>query len=190
MGCVPIEVLVILIGPTRRWNDKILKPMAEITSVDVEELKIPKDIEVYEPLSPIPPPPPPSTDEVTIVPMKKADPSVSTNLIPTDRAIMDGTSDSNGNSSSSNRGGSAYEDSNNSRNDFNSISGAQMDIGDNLMTTKVPMKAQIGNGNRDFAPPSRHEGKGGTRPRGCPCCDPDNIDNIIDNMMYGSGAFL
>jgi hypothetical protein len=24
----------------------------------------------------------------------------------------------------------------------------------------------------------------GTRQRGCPCCDPDNIDNIIDRMMY------
>lgn len=29
----------------------------------------------------------------------------------------------------------------------------------------------------------RHK-KGGTRPRGCPCCDPDNLDNIIDSMMF------
>lgn len=29
----------------------------------------------------------------------------------------------------------------------------------------------------------RHK-KGGTRPRGCPCCDPDNLDNIIDGMLF------
>lgn len=29
----------------------------------------------------------------------------------------------------------------------------------------------------------RHK-KGSTRPRGCPCCDPDNLDNIIDSMMF------
>jgi hypothetical protein len=26
--------------------------------------------------------------------------------------------------------------------------------------------------------------KKGTRPRGCPCCDPDSIDNIIDKMIF------
>lgn len=29
----------------------------------------------------------------------------------------------------------------------------------------------------------RHK-KGGTRPRGCPCCDPDNLDNIVDSLMF------
>ena len=24
----------------------------------------------------------------------------------------------------------------------------------------------------------------GSRPRGCPCCDPDNIDNIVDRMIF------
>lgn len=28
----------------------------------------------------------------------------------------------------------------------------------------------------------RHEK--GTRPRGCPCCDPDNLDNLIDKMLF------
>jgi hypothetical protein len=26
--------------------------------------------------------------------------------------------------------------------------------------------------------------KKGTRPRGCPCCDPSNIDNILDKMIF------
>jgi hypothetical protein len=30
--------------------------------------------------------------------------------------------------------------------------------------------------------PKRHNK--GTRPRGCPCCDPDNMDNIIDQMLF------
>ena len=31
-------------------------------------------------------------------------------------------------------------------------------------------------------PQQRH--KKGSRPRGCPCCDPNNIDNIIDRMIF------
>ena len=30
--------------------------------------------------------------------------------------------------------------------------------------------------------PKRH--KKGTRPRGCPCCDPDSIDNIVNKMIF------
>jgi hypothetical protein len=33
------------------------------------------------------------------------------------------------------------------------------------------------------APPVRHE-KGQRGPRGCPCCDPDNIENITDRMLF------
>ena len=25
----------------------------------------------------------------------------------------------------------------------------------------------------------------GIRPRGCPCCDPEDLDNLLDNMMFG-----
>lgn len=35
---------------------------------------------------------------------------------------------------------------------------------------------------RNLPSSSRHEK--GTRPRGCPCCDPDNLDNIIDKMLF------
>eukprot|EP01035_Chromulina_nebulosa_P021117 gene21117-27363_t len=30
--------------------------------------------------------------------------------------------------------------------------------------------------------PVRHDK--GTRPRGCPCCDPDNIENIVDKILF------
>jgi len=32
-------------------------------------------------------------------------------------------------------------------------------------------------------PTARHNKNAGVRQRGCPCCDPDNIDNIVDSMF-------
>ena len=40
----------------------------------------------------------------------------------------------------------------------------------------------IGSNNSSARPAKRHNK--GTRPRGCPCCDPDNVDNILDNMIF------
>jgi hypothetical protein len=34
----------------------------------------------------------------------------------------------------------------------------------------------------DEEPKPRH--KKGVRQRGCPCCDPDNLDNIVDRLLY------
>lgn len=40
----------------------------------------------------------------------------------------------------------------------------------------------LSSGRNDRVPQFRHE-KGSTRPRGCPCCDPDNPENIIDQLF-------
>lgn len=32
----------------------------------------------------------------------------------------------------------------------------------------------------------KHDKNAGVRQRGCPCCDPDNIDNIVDSMFMSS----
>ena len=45
----------------------------------------------------------------------------------------------------------------------------------------LPVVTVTGTSSSSLAP--RHK-KGGTRPRGCPCCDPDNLDNILDAMMF------
>lgn len=45
-----------------------------------------------------------------------------------------------------------------------------------------PPTASLELKSTSIAPPVRH--KKGTRPRGCPCCDPDNIDNIVDNLFF------
>ena len=39
--CVPLETLVICIGMQARWADKVLKPIAEVTESDLDELDIP-----------------------------------------------------------------------------------------------------------------------------------------------------
>ena len=58
----------------------------------------------------------------------------------------------------------------------------------------IPSGATVSSSNRSFrvsiVPSDRRPGEAkerhskGTRQRGCPCCDPDNIDNIVDKMMY------
>jgi hypothetical protein len=46
--CVPIETLVIILGNSARWTQKILKPMADVTDSDILELKIPKSWVAFE----------------------------------------------------------------------------------------------------------------------------------------------
>ena len=41
-------------------------------------------------------------------------------------------------------------------------------------------KASVPNEDKDFD--SRHR-KGGIRPQGCPCCDPESLDAMMDNMF-------
>lgn len=54
---------------------------------------------------------------------------------------------------------------------------------DTFKRTKIHQPATIIEAVQSITP--RHE-KGSTRPRGCPCCDPDNLDNIIDTMMFSN----
>jgi len=44
-----------------------------------------------------------------------------------------------------------------------------------------------GNGSLGTLPPApRHNKNAGVRQRGCPCCDPDNIDNIVDALFMSN----
>lgn len=47
-------------------------------------------------------------------------------------------------------------------------------------TTTTAPKIIMTNVSRS-QPPVRHEK--GSRPRGCPCCDPDNLENIVDKLF-------
>jgi hypothetical protein len=50
----------------------------------------------------------------------------------------------------------------------------------NIVSKKVKAEFSFISNTTDGLP-KRHSK--GTRPRGCPCCDPDDIDNIIDKML-------
>ena len=176
-GCVPIEVLVIIMGTNNRWAGKILKPMVEVTDSDVRELEIPVDIENYEESRVKPPTPPPlthfPTEESTIqVPMRPTDTSVLSNLVPKVGVQVSSTSSSSSSAFTSSDDGS----------------GVNITVRKELMKTKVSRSNIVNTegGSMAMAPTSRHETKGGVRPRGCPCCDPDNMDNIIDSIMFNN----
>jgi hypothetical protein len=43
-NCVPIETLIILVGSSGKWSEKILKPSAEVNQGDVAAISFPKDL--------------------------------------------------------------------------------------------------------------------------------------------------
>ena len=140
-GCVPIEVLVILIGPTKRWTGKLLKPISEVLEIDMEELDLPNDVEAQ--LEPAVSPPMPSREEVSYVQMRQhVGPQSITSLTPNLPAS-------------------------------------------DLTTVPIARRAQhqqVVMQETDFAPKARHDKV--VRIRGCPCCDPDNMENIIDKILF------
>lgn len=165
VGCVPLEVLIILIGPTRRWPGKILKPIAEVTKEDVDALDFPDSVEEWAPpvLPPPPEPVPASASasatapvQVTFVQMRStAENAAESSLMPTALAQQQVEVTPSSSSSSS--------------------------IASAIRPPRPPVAAAAVARQADDRP--RHD-KGGVRPRGCPCCDPDNIENIIDKILF------
>lgn len=51
-----------------------------------------------------------------------------------------------------------------------------------LPTPLPPTQPLILTSKQDDNPKPRHQK--GVRQRGCPCCDPDNLDNIVDRLLY------
>lgn len=49
-----------------------------------------------------------------------------------------------------------------------------------IVSKKVKIDSSFRSNTADGLPKRHNKG---TRPRGCPCCDPDNIDNIIEKML-------
>jgi len=167
VGCVPLEVLVILIGPTQRWPGKILKPIVEVTKDDVDGLDFPDSVEEW-----IPDVAPPPIEEVqvsapaTVVQMRPTvGVSSESSLMPTATAYDPSSSSISSSSDSGNREPTAG-----------------MSVASSAVRPpRPPAVVQAADG--ETGPRARHE-KGGVRARGCPCCDPDNIENIIDKILF------
>jgi hypothetical protein len=165
VGCVPLEVLIILIGPTRRWPGKILKPIVEVTKEDVDALDLPDSIEEWAPPV-LPPPPEPELApaptkgpaKVTFVQMRPTTENTTESfLLPRALAQQQAAVAPSASTSSSSVIASA------------------------IRPPRPPTATAAAVRQADDRP--RHD-KGGVRPRGCPCCDPDNIENIIDKILF------
>jgi hypothetical protein len=202
LGCVPIETLVVIIlmnqasdtskERAERWADKILKPVADVTVEDVQSLvdnqfQSSANQQVTTASTPIAEP---SVAEVQItrVIMKP-------NNLPAAVVSVSSTSE-------------ALQTAPVVRSTVTLSTVSTPSVGDTLpvppaldimmsMPITKPVSAAASKSRSINSQPmlqlpgsggggtlaSRHD-KGSTRPRGCPCCDPDNIDNIVDQLLF------
>jgi hypothetical protein len=204
-GCVPIETLVVILlmkqasdtsKERARWADKILKPVAEVTVEDVQslvdnELLSSDDQQL-------------TTAAITSTPI--AEPSVAEVQIT--RVIMKPNNSPAAVVSVSSTSEAVQMEPMVRSSTVILSTVSSPSVGDTLpvppaldTTTSKPITKPIsaaasksrnfnsqpmlqlpgGGGVGTLA--SRHD-KGSTRPRGCPCCDPDNIDNIVDQLLF------
>ena len=60
---------------------------------------------------------------------------------------------------------------------------AAADVSRPILSTRGPVKHDVAAANM-FPAESDHSQRSSTRPRGCPCCDPDNLENIVDKLIF------
>ncbi len=173
-NCVPIETLIILLGRSNeKWVHKILKPISEVSETDISvlNLKLPlseliKEKELIIDQS--------NENENEKIAkdledhldsiLKKYDTSKHDKILTKFLEIV----------------------TLKLKNDSNTISPqvsneVKVNV-PNQIAFETKFERPIIVDNNDKIPEERH--KKGVRQRGCPCCDPDNIDNIVDRMLY------
>ena len=165
-GCVPIEVLIILIGPNNRWIGKILKPMVDVTPEDIYALELPDNLE---------------SDKVPVA----TDYSLDSRLLsPIDNSLSSSYDKTESRLSPQDDGTTTFIqmrkiDSHNTSSLTPSAPALNTDTPTTIKQSRPPTYNEI-----DIIAKPRHNK--GSRPRGCPCCDPDNIDNIIDQIIFNN----
>jgi hypothetical protein len=203
-GCVPIETLLVILlmkqasdtsKERARWADKILKPVAEVTVEDVQslvdnELLSSDDQQLTTAAITSTPVAEPSVAEVQItrVIMKP-------NNSPAAVVSVSSTSEALRTAPVVRSTVTLSTVSTPSVGDTLPVPPA-LDIMMSMPITKPVSAAASKSRSVNFQPmlqlpggggggtlASRHD-KGSTRPRGCPCCDPDNIDNIVDQLLF------
>ena len=254
--CVPIETLLVIVSTTSRWTDKVLKPIKEVTRVDIESLSfgefakqdsaVPQqehwlnemivtlktrikdrsrdeigDIEAafsavfkehlsrsvaqYDdssaqlqvdahddvpssrsgkrssnggsapavtmvPMAPTTP----AQSQVTVVPMAPS--GTSQSLAPT---VVFGTSVASSVPPLPPPPSSSASSSASTRSSLPPPSFRSASMSTSSISRRMMQRPPGRRGDGITAPTHR----GGVRARGCPCCDPDAMDNIIDNML-------
>ena len=193
--CVPLEVLVALLGQDARWTAKILKPLAETTSADVDALEFPASwpawVALHREFS-LKKKHPALYDQIEALSSaihaaalgdgeRAAAAALLTNLAtslgsrpaplsppPTMAVPMKSRT-------TSSNGGSPFPNS-------SAISSERVvPPPPGNPPPPGPTYAPLPVVTTSVGPPPRRHDKG-VRPRGCPCCDPDNIDNLLDGL--------
>ena len=206
--CVPIETLIVIVGTMSksRWTGKVLKPIAEVEESDVADLDFGEFAKAPQTpaltgvtVVPMVPDTPtaPSSDEgeggsqslpapaVTVVPMvpdrtvsdvaSQSEPQPAPAPAATDVPVLPtsgGSSDGDGGRTDS-APASVFQP--------NTVMFGGRPVVRRRPAPLINRTAPRRSSNTSGAPQPRHQK--GIRARGCPCCDPDNIDNIIDVMM-------
>eukprot|EP01041_Mallomonas_annulata_P006262 gene6262-12679_t len=199
--CVPIETLIILNGVKGKWMTKILKPVLEVSETDVKALLIPSDwalhireVEDKKSASVV------TAETVSPqLPFEDND-SVPAEMIWFHESLTEIKSRLATLSKSQQNFAIQYMEQFCQTHKSQLINSDADKKTDNIKAievtkeTVVPMQprpqvtSQPDRGRpivvsvRDSGPPIRHNK--GVRQRGCPCCDPDNIDNIVDRMLF------
>jgi len=194
--CVPIETLVILYGIRAKWSGKILCPVSEVKEEDLKTLDLPKDWDLWisEQTSTHS-----STGDKEQIPTSDTEdwfPDM-TEFVLTKVSKM---------SADKKRAVANYLEclASTIRSDSTQVNAINQEKQINTNNSNITSSATVPTvvamkpresyvekkkleanpllGRNEFtAPPVRHNK--GVRQRGCPCCDPDNIDNIVDNLF-------
>ena len=186
VNCVPIETLIILINVTNgltKYKGKVLKPLIEVLEQDIADLEIKEVIRMDELESEF----------------LRLQSSVSAFLTQPRLSVKEKEAFSNRLISGVSKFSSPSAEPSSSRLVVMRLKKAAGEgqrehlssstfPGDKTsqsvpeVLSRGPVLKQV-TADEDEETSLRHK-KGGTRPRACPCCDPDNIDNIVDRMLF------
>ena len=193
-GCVPLEVLVIIVGIHARWVGKLLVPLEDVTQEMVSAgLSIPRDWWLH----------------TMLFLLRRQEPEIDQEQIESAYKWLEG----HGRSSSllaSLESLTTAEDRAEAQQALLLLSKC-MSLGSPRSSSQeapaeaetvapapapapAPAAAKIPVVKYVPPPPSsssglaapRHDKNAGVRQRGCPCCDPDSIDNIVDKFFMSN----
>lgn len=182
--CVPIETLVVLVSPQESESkhiEKILKPLRDVTEKDIASLLILHDVELNLKLQ-----------GYSNVPDFEI---LRTSIISSEKFIRNQIScleDNQENISKYIEYMQALLSSIQMKHNLsNEVAIEQLQSVDKTVVTMIPQviknyemmteKERKPQAVHNLPIPVRHNK--GSRPRGCPCCDPDNVENIVDKLL-------
>ena len=185
VNCVPIETLIILINVTNgltKYKGKVLKPLIEVLEQDIADLEITGVIRMEELESEFL-----RLQSSVSAFLTQPHLSVKEKEVFSNRLISGVSKFSSPSAEPSSsrlvvmRPKKTAGESQKEHLSSNTFPGDKTGHSVPEVSSRGPILKQVTADEDEMS--LRHK-KGGTRPRACPCCDPDNIDNIVDRMLF------